>query len=207
MGREANCICEWNGAPSRVKALVEPPELILRGEIRRRMPLTQLRQVRADRDVLRFTFGEDDIALILDTAMAEKWAKAILTPAPSLAKKLGITAESTVWAIGEMDDAALEKAINEARAVGRRGANIILARVNTPEELARALKSAEKETSSGAPIWIVYKKGPGHAINESDVRGAGLAAGIVDVKVASVSPQLTALKFVKRKNPKPTKRE
>ncbi len=37
---------------------------------------------------------------------------------------------------------------------------------------------------------------------EANVRDAGIAAGIVDVKVASVSPQLTGLKFVKRKNPK-----
>jgi hypothetical protein len=55
----------------------------------------------------------------------------------------------------------------------------------------------------GVAIWIAYRKGPGHAISESDVRSAGLATGIVDVKVASVSAQLTTLKFVKRKNPKP----
>jgi hypothetical protein len=206
MGREANCVCNWNGAPARVKALVEPPDLILRGEIRRRMPLTQLRQVRADHGVLRFTFGEDDVALILDAAAAQKWVKVILTPAPSLAKKLGIAAESAVWVIGEIDHAALEKAIGEAGVVGRKDANVILARVNTPAELSRAFQSANKETSNGVPIWIIYQKGPGHPINESDVRGAGLAAGIVDVKVASVSAELTALKFVKRKNPKPSKR-
>ena len=80
---------------------------------------------------------------------------------------------------------------------------MIVARVKTAAELARVFKSAAKETSAGVPIWIVYTKGPGHAINEADVRSAGLAAGIVDVKVASVSAQLTALKFVKRKNPKP----
>jgi hypothetical protein len=206
MGREANCVCNWNGAPAQVKALVEPPDLILRGEIRRRMPLAQLHQVRADRGALRFTFGEDDVALILDAAAAEKWAKVILTPAPSLAKKLGITAESTLCVIGEVDDAALEKAIGEARVVARNGAGIILARVNTKAELTRAFKSAAKETSDGAALWIVYRKGPGHAINESDVRSAGLETGIVDVKVASVSPQLTALKFVKRRTPKPWKR-
>src|ERR1700733_6390372 len=97
MGREANCVCTWNGEAARVKALLEPPDLILRGEIRRRMPFKQLRHVRAERDVLRFAFGEDDIALNLGVTIAEKWAKAILTPAPGLAKKLGITAESTVW--------------------------------------------------------------------------------------------------------------
>jgi hypothetical protein len=202
MGREANCLCDWNGETARVKALIEPPELILRGEIRRKLPFSGLRKVRAEHGALRFAFGSDVVALKLGQATAEKWAKAILTPPPSLAKKLGITPESAVWVIGTVDDAALETALGEARATARKGADVIVARVNTAAELARAFKTTARETSAGVPIWIVYRKGPGHAINEADVRSAGLAAGIVDVKVASVSPQLTGLKFVKRKNPK-----
>jgi hypothetical protein len=202
MGQEAICQCDWNGETARVKALVEPPELILRGEIRRKLPFSALRQVRAEHDALRFKFGSDVVALKLGHATAEKWAKAILTPPPSLAKKLGITAESTVWVIGTVDDAALETALSEATKASRKGADVIVARVNTAVELARAFKSAAKETSAGVTIWIVYRKGPGHPIGEADVRSAGIAAGIVDVKVASVSPQLTALKFVRRKNPK-----
>lgn len=202
MGREANCLCDWNGETARVKVLIEPPELILRGGIRRRLPFSELRKVRTEGATLRFKFGGDVVALKLGAATAEKWAKAILTPPPSLAKKLGITPESTVWMIGMVDDAALETALGEARTIARKGSDVIVARVNTAGELARAFKSASKETSAGVPIWIVYRKGPGHAIGEADVRSAGIAAGIVDVKVASVSPQLTALKFVKRKNPK-----
>jgi len=199
MGQEANCICEWGGETARVKALVEPPELILRGEIRRRLPFSELRQVRAEGGTLRFKFGSDVVVLKLGAAMAEKWAKAILTPPPSLAKKLGITPESTVWVIGTVDDAALETAVGEARMAARKGADVIVARVNTSAELARAFKSAAKETSAGVPIWIVYRKGPGHPISEADVRSTGLASGIVDVKVASVSPVLTGPKFVRRK--------
>jgi len=202
MGREANCLCDWNGETARVKALVEPPELILRGEIRRKLPFSALRKVRAEHGALRFEFGSDVVTLKLGQAAAEKWAKAILTPPPSLAKKLGITPESTVWVIGTVDDAALESALGEARKASRKDANVIVARVNTATELAQAFKSAAKDTSAGIPIWIVYRKGPGHAINEADVRSAGLAAGIVDVKIASVSAQLTGLKFVKRRNPK-----
>ncbi len=82
------------------------------------------------------------------------------------------------------------------------GADVIVARVNSAAELARAFKTAAKRTSNGVPIWIVYRKGPGHAISEADVRETGLAAGIVDVKVASVSPTLTGLKFVRRKKTK-----
>jgi hypothetical protein len=48
-------------------------------------------------------------------------------------------------------------------------------------------------------LWIVYRKGKGHAINENDVRDTGLAAGIVDVKIAYVSELLTGLKFVRRR--------
>jgi hypothetical protein len=202
MGREANCLCDWNGETARVKALVEPPELILRGEIRRKLPFSALRKVRAEHGALRFEFGSDVVTLKLGQAAAEKWAKAILTPPPSLAKKLGITPESTVWVIGTVDDAALESALGEARKASRKDANVIVARVNTATELAQAFKSAAKDTSAGIPIWIVYRKGPGHAINEADARSAGLAAGIVDVKIASVSAQLTGLKFVKRRNPK-----
>jgi hypothetical protein len=202
MGSEAQCVCGWNGETARVKALVEPPELILRGEIRRRLPFSALRQVRAEHGALRFKIGSEVVTLKLGQATAEKWAEAILTPPPSLAKKLGVSAESTVWVIGKMDDAALETALCEARKTSRIGADVILARVNTTAELKRAFKSAAKETSGGVPIWIIYRKGPGHPIGEADVRSAGLAAGIVDVKVASVSPQLTGLKFVKRKNPK-----
>jgi hypothetical protein len=206
MGREATCMCEWNGEMARVKALIEPPELILRGEIRRRLPFSELRQLRAEGGALRFKYGKDAVTLKLEASTAERWAKAILAPPPSLAKKLGITPESTVWMIGEVDDLALENALAEARRVARKGsgvgADVIVARANTAAELARAFKTTAKATSIGVPIWIVYRKGPGHAISESDVRETGLAAGVVDVKVASVSPTLTGLKFVRRKNPK-----
>lgn len=204
MGREATCMCEWNGEMARVKALIEPPELILRGEIRRRLPFSELRQLRAEGGALRFKYGRDVVTLKLESRTAKNWATAILTPPPSLAKKLGITPESAVWMIGEVDDAALENALAEARRVTRKGAgagaDVIMVRANTAAELARAFKSAAKRTSSGVPLWIVYRKGPGHAISESDVRETGLAAGIVDVKVASVSSVLTGLKFVRRKN-------
>jgi hypothetical protein len=206
MGREATCMCEWNGEMARVKALIEPPELILRGEIRRRLPFSQLRQLRAESGALRFKYGSDAVTLKLETKTAENWAKAILTPPPSLARKLGITPESTVWMIGEIDDVELERALAEARRVANKGTaggvDVIVARVNSAAELVRAFKIAVKATSNGVPLWIVYRKGTGHAIGESDVRETGLAAGIVDVKVASVSLTLTGLKFVRRKNPK-----
>jgi hypothetical protein len=200
MGREAICTCYWNGAKTEVKALIEPPELILRGGIRCRVPIAAMKQIRAEGDRLHFTFKGEAVALNLGSDVAAKFAKALTTPPPSLAKKLGITAGSVVRMIGEVDDKALEKAISEAKEVTTRNGDVILARVNTPGELTAALRKSADALSRGVPIWFIYPKGPGHALNEHIVRATGLSAGIVDTKVAAVSSALTALRFVKRKS-------
>jgi hypothetical protein len=197
MGREANCMCECNGAQERVKALLEPPELILRGAIRRKIPFSAMKRVSVANGGLRVDCGEK-LWLDLGEAMAAKWAQAMLAPPPTLAKKLGIVPGSAVRTIGKMDDDVLTEALGEGRTMTRGDADLIVARVNTQAELAGAFKKTADALKSGTPIWIVYRKGPGHAIGEADVRKTGLAAGVVDVKVASVSAQLTALKFVKR---------
>ena len=203
MGREANCVCEWNGVPAQVKALLEPPELILRGGLRSRIPFAKMKRVAADGDRLCFGFNKDKVCLILGKQSADTWARALVTPPPSLAKKLGIAPASAVRIIGKIDDDALRQALSESRTAARGVAELIVARVNSSAELQVAFAKAADLLANGVPLWIVYRKGPGHAINESDVRSAGLAVGVVDVKVASVSPQLTALKFVKRRHPSP----
>ena len=200
MGREAECVCECNGARSRVKALLEPPDLILRGQIRRRIPFSELKQIRADGELLRFTCGADWFALGVGSAMAEKWARALTTPPPSLAKKLGISADCAVRMIGAADDDTLRAALTTARGVADQGADLILARVNTPAEVASALRAAAKQLEARVPIWFIYPKGPGHALTENDVRATALAAGIVDTKVCAISPALTGLRFVRRRD-------
>lgn len=201
MGREANCRCEWNDETADVKALIEPPDLILRGGIRRKIPLAELREVAAEGARLHFRVGKDRVCLVLGENLASKWARTLVAEPPSLAKKLGVTPGASIRVLGAIDDVALKEALSQARIATRGNADLIVARIDSAAELASALKKTADLLSAGAPIWIVYKKGSGHAIGEADVRSAGLAAGVVDVKVASVSAQLTGLKFVKRKNP------
>lgn len=201
MGREAKCICEWNGESAEVTALIEPPDLILRGGLRRKMPLAQIHRISATGANLTFTHGEDRVRLLLGEPAAAKWAKALATAPPSLTKKLGIAAEARVRLIGVIDDDALREALVPAEIVTRGSAEIVLARVDTQAELDRAFAQSGDLVAAGAALWIVYRKGLGQAIGESQVRSAGLAAGIVDVKVVAVSDVLTALKFVKRKGP------
>jgi hypothetical protein len=199
MGREAVCTCIWNGEKSKVKALIEPPDLILRGETRRKVPFSKMKNVKADGDLLQFKFENDSVALELGTTMAAKWADALVKPPPSLAKKLGITSETTVRMIGPVDDPLLKSALAEAKAVSQRKGELILARVDTLADLHAALDKASAQLKAGVPIWFIYRKGPGHPLNENQVRETTLATGIVDTKVASVSAEFSALRFVKRR--------
>jgi hypothetical protein len=200
MGREAICTCEWDGAKSKVKALLEPPELILRGELRRRIPFARMRRVRAEGKWLRFAVESELVALELGAQMAAKWAESMLKPLPTLAKKLGITAQTAVCVIGPIDDAALESAIADARVVTLGAGDLIVARVDTPADLKSALKTAAEQLKAGVPIWFVYRKGPGHPLNENGVRATALATGIVDTKIAAVSAEFSGLRFVKRRS-------
>ncbi len=200
MGREAICACQWNGSRHNVKALLEPPELIVRGELRHRIPFAKIAGVKADGDFLAFSFGGDSVRLQLGSAMAAKWAEAIVKPPPSLAKKLGISSESTVRMIGPVDDPALKAALAEAKMVSQSKGDLILARVDTLANLKAALAKADGQLKSGIPIWFIYRKGPGHPLNENQVRTTVLATGIVDTKIAAVSPEFSALRFVKRRS-------
>jgi len=200
MGREAVCACIWNGEKSKVKALLEPPELILRGEMRRRVPFAKMKGVKAKGDLLHFKFEGESVALQLGNAMAAKWADALLKPPPTLAKKLGITPEMTIRMIGPIDDAALKSALAEAKSVSQRKGELILARVDSPADLGTALQEAAVELKAGVPIWFIYRKGPGHPLNENQVRETALATGVVDTKIAAVSAEFSALRFVKRRS-------
>jgi hypothetical protein len=200
MGQDAECECECNGARTKVKALIEPPDLILRGAIRRRLPFSRMEQIRVDGDKLRFSYQGETFSLTLGNVRAQKWAKSLTTPPPSLAKKLGIAENTVVRMVGPVDDEPLRAALSAAKTVASEDANLILARVNTPEELANALRVTADQLAARVPIWFIYPKGKGHALTESDVRSTALAAGIVDTKVAAVSPALTGLRFVRRRS-------
>jgi hypothetical protein len=200
MGREAICACMWDGNRHQVKALLEPPELLLRGELRHRIPFAKISSLEAGDDYLTFSFDGHSVRLQLGSTMAQKWVDAIVKPPPSLAKKLGISSEITVRMIGPVDDSALKAALAEAKTALQSKGDLILARVDTPADLKAALAKAASQLKSGVPIWFIYRKGPGHPLNENQVRATALATGIVDTKIAAVSAEFSALRFVKRRN-------
>ncbi len=199
MGREATCQCNWAGKSAKVKVLLETSELIFRDEIRRRVPFSDVKNVKVQSGRLCFTVAEEAVELFLGKDQAAKWAKALAAGPPSLARKLGVTNESVVWVLGDAADESLHSALAEAARISDKSPDLILACVKTPGDLNKVLTKAHSRLAEGVPLWLVYLKGPGHPLNESMIRSALLPRGLVDTKVASVSATLTAIRFNRRR--------
>ena len=195
MGREATCKCDWSGTPAEVKALLETSDLILRGGIRKKIPFASLRDLEAKDGYLSFTIDGERVRLFLGKDQSVKWAAAMKAGPATLAKKLGITDQTIVRTIGDTSDDALQLALAQAAKISAMNPALIVACVDTPESLEAAIGKAESQLAKAVPVWLVYRKGPGHALNESMIRSALLPRGLVDTKVASVSAKLTAIRF------------
>jgi hypothetical protein len=195
MGREATCHCKWGAEEGDCKVLLEGRELILRSGLRRRVSLSAMAGVAARGSKLVFTVGQDQVELDLGPETALRWAKAIQTPPPSLASKLGISPTTRLSIVGNIQSEELKEALAEATPASGKDANFILLCVNSQSELQQYFP-AEPYTS---PLWIVYPKGAKSEVKESGLRDHLRSRGFIDTKVASVSATFTALRFVKRK--------
>ena len=197
MGREAVCLCNWGGQSADAKVLLETHELIVRGAIRRRVPIASLTEVAVHEGQLHFRSGEDDVALTLGQELAQSWARKIATPPPTLAAKLGIHGQSKVLVLGESGSEELDAALAEVGTQTSKVPELIIIHAGTQIELHNALKRAIAYAVSPA-IWIVYRKGPRSELSEADIRNTLRGQGFMDTKVASVSATHTALRFNRR---------
>ncbi len=162
----------------------------------RRVPIAQLQSISVENDELHFNVGGDAVSFSLGSALAQRWAKEITTPPPSLTRKLGISGSSRLLLLGEIDSDELNAAIAEAAATNSKEADLIIASVRTPHDLKLALARLPKNPSDLPPLWIVYPKGAVDNFGESSVREVLRGRGFIDTNVASVSSKLTALRFI-----------
>lgn len=75
--------------------------------------------------------------------------------------------------------------------------------VRTAKQLDACIKTLAEKLPQGASAWIIRPKShlkPG--FGENDVRNGGLAVGLVDYKICSVSEEWSGLKFAWRKTAK-----
>ena len=198
MGIEAECTCRWGGEAGQVKALLETAEIILRGEIRRRVRLDALSSVTVGDGGLSFRVGADQVVLGLSAADAGRWAKKIAAPPPNLRDKLGLAAEAKAFVAGAVQDETLVAALAGARTPVATEAAVSVAEVTGADDLAAAM-AAHRALPAGSAIWVVHGKGRCVAFGEAAVREAMRAAGFVDTKVAAVSAARTATRYSRRK--------
>ncbi|MDQ1130699.1 hypothetical protein [Microbacterium sp. SORGH_AS_0888] len=193
MGREAVVQAEVAGRLVDLKALLEASELILRAPISRRIPIRDITEVVVDGDALRLRCGEEPLVLHLGERAAHSWAKAILTPPPTLRDKLGLSDGATAIMVGETDDPALLAATQDSLTSDRRTAGMIIACIHRPDDVVDAL--AILASGPPVPMWAVYPKGRNVAFGDSAIRDALRREGMRDTKTCAVSAVLTATRY------------
>jgi hypothetical protein len=196
MGQEIKCRVEYQGETHSGRVLLESTEIIVRGDFRLKIPFSSIKKLHAENGVLQ-VHTREGLALFHLGPKAEKWLDKIKNP-KSLVDKLGVKPGDPVTLLGKFDATFLaelkkHKAIIQT-SLKRNDPQWIFQNVESRQDLAQIKKTAAVLKGSAA-LWLVYPKGI-KTITEHDVRSAGLAAGLTDIKVASFSPTHTALKFV-----------
>jgi hypothetical protein len=192
MGLEAETTCRLGGKAHKVKALLESAELILRGELKRKLPIVALKNVSANGAALSFEAEGESFSLDLGAARATAWAKKIATPPPSLAMKLGIGKASQAFLIGAVEHAELKAALKGNTTANTKDASVFIAVIRSETELSAALKAYGK---AQVPIWLVNIKGPKSPLGENPIREKMRAAGFKDTKTCAVSATLSGTRY------------
>jgi hypothetical protein len=123
--------------------------------------------------------------------------------ATPLAEKLGI-GEGTVVALVRAPAGWTVPALPPGARLRRRmgpDAGVVILFVRRAAELA-AVPALVGSLGPQAALWITWpRRAAGHDsdVSEHDVRRAGLATGLVDVKVAAVGEDWSGLRFVRRR--------
>jgi hypothetical protein len=99
------------------------------------------------------------------------------------------------WSFETAPDAA-------SRSAGGAAADVVVAFVRAAAEIGPAIVRSERRIFPAGALWIAWpRKAGGHVsdVTENDIRDTALARGLVDVKVAALDPDWSALKLVWRR--------
>lgn len=193
MGQEIACTASSDGTRVAGRALLETDELLFRGDgLRLRIPYASMTDVRASGGVLEVDHEGATSTFDLGDRAA-KWADSIKNP-KTVIDKLGVKPGQRVVLRGmDADGFVGDLAARGAELVQGEADHLFVA-VETHADLAALPGLVPLIERSGA-VWTVRRKGR-EDLTESDVRAAGKAAGLVDVKVVRFSETHTAEKFV-----------
>jgi hypothetical protein len=123
-----------------------------------------------------------------------------------LLDKLGVKPGSRVAVVG-LDDPSFLKLLRERTAdvitgQPRSPCDLVFIAVTELSELT-VLKEARRWIEPNGAVWLVRPKGGLSELRDTDLIAAGLAAGLVDNKIASFSETHGAMRFVFRLRDRP----
>jgi hypothetical protein len=130
-----------------------------------------------------------------------------------LIAKIGVKPGHLVMLIGAPREWSLEDLPSNVRVTRRRGAtkaDITIAFFKDAASLDREVESLASSITPDGALWIAWpRRAGGHSsdITDNVVRGAALALGLVDVKVAALDDNWSALKMVWRKEQRAQRRQ
>ena len=128
------------------------------------------------------------------------------TAAKPLLDKLGVKPSSKV-AVVDIEDASFMKLLRERTrdvVTGKPKApcDIVIYGATSLRDLDR-LRQLKGWIEPNGAVWVIRRKGAGAPIRDTDLIEAGLAAGLVDNKIASFSATHGAMRFVFRLRDRP----
>ncbi len=134
----------------------------------------------------------------------ERKAREARYAARDVTDKLGLKPGYQVRVVGRADRALLEKARAKiGRSFIREGteADVILYWAASASEIMPMLKKLKRTLAPNGGIWVItFKKGKGEPyVPDQQLIPAGLAAGLVDNKICSVSDAQSGMRFVIRR--------
>lgn len=154
--------------------------------------------------------GWDGIDAAIASALAAPPASPVVPPQPAgysgtpLPQKLGIKPASVVLLLGAPE--GFEETLGtlppgaELRRDAETPGDVVIWFVRNRAALAELPQVAPRAGAGG--LWIAWPKlasGVATDLKENDVRAAGLAAGLVDIKVAALDPTWAGLRFARRR--------
>lgn len=193
MGLEATCSVKLNDRRSEGAAHCGDGEIDFRGDFRFKWKWSDLSSASAAQGKLKVN-RNGDVAEFELGDLAEKWLFQMKNPKSRL-DKLGLKPGHRYAAWGEFDEAFPHELNTRAGEPTKKGAyDLVFIRLNPGDDFKSILR-AKKEIEPNGMIWTIWPKGK-KELREDDIRNFALANGLVDVKVASFSETLSALKLV-----------
>jgi hypothetical protein len=193
MGRTAVCHATLDRDAGEAKAMLESDHLLLRGDLRATLPLSTLRNVRTEGDLLRAETGLGPLVLVLGEREATLWAKKILSP-PSLAQKLGVAPDTAIHVVDDPEVLRPTLGAIPATHVALEEATVVFALFDRPQSLDTLPGLAERMQPQ-TQLWAIRPKGPKALPREADLMAALRALGFRPNKTAAWSAMHAADRY------------